>query len=165
MRPHNMKIHLIAIGCITAVILALYMLISPQQVITGPAAKSDRFITIVQATWGKNCDRFIAEGITNWQVPPADAVNPAPRPSYAQFNNALEPLKKACEGQMTCSFAANSTNIGIDPMRDCAKRLNMSYRCYEMDRLWPLEIAQGNTLQIDCREGVDQAAAAAALAK
>lgn len=153
MRKKHLKFHLFAIAAISLLIIVLYMLFGPTPNNNGEPALGDNYIRIDNATWGKNCDPYIAQGQQEWRPPAADDKNPAPQPSYAQHNNALESIRKLCEGLATCRLRVDNATMGVDPLRSCYKRLVMGYRCTTFDRLWTRDLGQGDVLTIDCRPG------------
>lgn len=150
MHPSRLKFHLIAIVSICVVITATYFLLASEQQ-AAPVVQSTTAIAIDHATWGKNCDRYIEQGIEAW-VPPKPGEKGMPKPAYAKHNNALPALQKACDGKLTCSVTATSDKLDAEPMTNCAKRLIVGYRCFKFDRLHITEVAQGNSLSISCRE-------------
>ena len=159
MRQKHLKFHAAALTAICSLIVVLYVLLGPKD--TGPAEEviGDRFVTIDNATWGKNCDPYIQSAINDWRMP-APGEKGLPKPAYAQYNNARDVIRSQCDHKLSCNVLATSDTLGVEPLQACAKRLTVAYRCFQFDRLNTVETAQGATLQIDCREGATPPAAA-----
>lgn len=157
--PSNIKFHAIALSIICIVITALYFLIGPSTKPTpvDPRAHSDRAIEIYTATWGEDCNPYIQEEIIQRSNKPpvkndkGEIVAQEPLKLVEQ-NNVLTLVGNACNGQLKCDINPTPATMGIDPLPSCAKKLNLSYRCYSYDRLWNVSIGQGVTTTIDCDE-------------
>lgn len=163
--PKHLKIHIIAVSIISAIIIALFLLLGGRNkpvIIGGPTEIiGSRFITIDSATWGRNCDEFIDQALATW-TPPAeptdsDTVNKdaAIKPHRAALNNALPALRKACDHTITCRLPVTSESFGDNPLPSCFKRLTVGYRCFSYDRLQTLDFGEGETLSINCHEAAD----------
>lgn len=151
MRPKHLKFHAAAILVISILIVVLYVLFGPRA--PGPVEETvgDRFITIDNATWGKNCDPFVDQARAKWRVPEAGAAPSAP-PTRATHNNVLQTLRTQCDGKLSCRLVAMTETFGVDPLPSCFKRLTVGYRCFAYDRLQSVEVGQGDLLSLDCRE-------------
>lgn len=166
----NWKFHVIAISIICGIVFILYALI-------GPGAKktvvihqeTDRFIQIYSATWGQNCNPYIAQENAFRQqlrlqpqrleqLPPEerpDSLDPLPMVSH---DNVLISVGERCNGQVTCSFDATSENVEHEPLASCFKHLKIDYRCFTVDRLRSVSLGQSETLTIDCNESATETA-------
>ena len=156
----NMKFHAIAIGAISVLVVLLYMLMGPapeeQNVAHQP---TDRFARVSSATWGLACNAQISEVRQTQDNSPlqkdADGKvikNETMKP--ATVNNALDVVKKACEGQINCQIMASDEALGITLPAGCYKQLSVNYSCSDLDRLTVVNIDQGQSLKIDCMPDV-----------
>lgn len=153
----KLKTHIIAVTAIIAVITVLFFLIGPD--LTKKEVKGDRFIHVVSATWGANCASAINAALREQEAialrsPGSKPVTPAPQPVTA--NNVFNAVNAQCADKLACELLANSTVLGVEPLKSCFKRLAVGYRCFALDRLWTLDIAQGERLTIDCHQAADK---------
>lgn len=151
----NMKFHAIAIAIISVVIVALYSFIGPKPVEKGPPKPTDRYVRITNATWGLECNSVIDEVSRARSAIPlakdaAGKVIPAEPLKRVSVDNVLPVVKQACEGQLACEVPANDDVFNITLPPGCYKKLNVNYRCSDVDRLAMLSIDQGQYLKIDC---------------
>lgn len=156
-RKKSLKFHGIAIGAICAVVIVLFLLIGPKEgaVVDPDAGQGDRYVRLVSATWGQNCnieiDRLRKQGKVSidrgGQKVPLTAVQP---------NNVLYQLSERCNDRITCNIVASKDVMGIDPLPTCFKRLSITYRCFSIDRAWRAEVPQGELLKIDCNQAADK---------
>ncbi len=156
MRQKHFKFHAIALGIICLVVVVAFLLFGPKE--AGPAEEviGDRYIQVATATWGKNCDPFVAQAQRDWRMP-AEGQTAEPRPSFAQLNNVIEVVKSQCEHKMNCRLLADTDLLKTDPLPACYKKLAVGYRCFEFDRLWNVETGQGEILELDCHETAPKA--------
>jgi hypothetical protein len=152
----NWKIHALAIAAITIVIYLLYSAIRPEPVGTAPSAPaSGRSIQIVSASWGLECNRNLSSAIERAneqraELPPEER-NSVPMPQEMTVNNALERVQSLCEGREVCSFRADEEIVGVTTHKGCGGGLDLSYRCFTIDRLHKLAVSNGENVDIDCR--------------
>lgn len=152
----NWKIHALAIAAITIVIYLLYSAIRPEPVSTAPSAPgSGRSIQIVSASWGLECNRNLSSAIerVNEQrakLPPEER-NTVPMPKEMMVNNALDRIRSLCDGKETCTFRADDDTIGIVTYRGCGGGLDVSYRCFKIDRLQKHSVRRDENVTLDCR--------------
>jgi hypothetical protein len=147
MRLAKFKLHAFAIAALVLCISAVFLLAGPKPAPTPVAgATAARSIQVVTATWGANCNADIAR---LRQTGTGDPNIPPPEPFG--HNNALSALQAQCEGKPTCRVAVNNTLLGEDPFPACYKRLQLAYRCFQLDRLSMVEIDQGDLLMLDCQ--------------
>jgi hypothetical protein len=154
----NYKFHAIAIAIISAVIVVIFLLFGPKA--PPPAAPvalttADSYVRIVGATWGLNCNVFIASAMAvqaNEGLPrdkDGTAIAAAVLKKITP-DNVLDTVKILCNGKLTCETYIDSTILANEPSADCFKQLDVSYRCFEVDRLRTLSVGQNETLKIDC---------------
>lgn len=158
MRQKHLKFHATAIAAICGIIIVLFMLFGPKGTSTTDEVVGDRYITIDNATWGKNCDMYVRQALASYIPPAPGTADAPPKPAYAQYNNALPALREQCDHHLKCSFMLNSANLKVDPLPSCFKRLTVGYRCFSYDRLHKAELGQGEMLTIDCHEGAAEPA-------
>ena len=154
----NYKFHAIAIAIISAVIIVIFMLFGPKDpapAARGPLTSADSYVRIASATWGKNCNHAIdaamavqaKEGLEREKDGTAIL-----RPTLKKItpDNVLARVKEICEGKPLCQTFVDSQTLGTEPYVDCFKQLELSYRCFEVDRLRNITAGQGKPLTIDC---------------
>lgn len=151
----NLKFHAIAIAIISVIVVMLYQIMGPTEVSNAPLQPSDRYVRVASASWGLNCNAFIADAKQARANAPlaknaqGQVVAQAPLKDVTP-NNVIDPAKKLCDGKISCEILATSEVLSLDPIDNCFKKLNLSYRCFEMDRLTTTETNQGELLKIDC---------------
>jgi len=151
----RMRIHIMAVGTITAVVLVMYLIVGPK---SAPEQKTEftgtNYVQVNSATWGMNCNRHIeyrrkeAE-MKRAEVPYAEREK-IEMPELVIRNNVLSQMSTLCNGKEVCAFRVESEVIGVDPVYACFKELEISYRCFEIDRLRQEKYRQGSTARIDC---------------
>lgn len=152
----KLKIHATAISIICVVIVVMYLIVGPKAPPPAdPNPQGDRAIEIYSATWGETCNQFIdnPRRARDNQPPQKDAkgnIIPQPKLERVLPNNVLTAVSQHCNGKLTCSVTATSDELGVEPLANCFKRLKLSYRCFNYDRLWPIELNQGDSKTIDC---------------
>jgi hypothetical protein len=149
------KFHAIAIAAIIGVVSLASIVIGPATSGTSSKATALQQIILVSATWGANCNEAIAQAQrTRESTPlPRDAqgqVVPQPALVPVLTDNVHAAVSELCEGKPSCRFVANSKILGTDPLTDCYKQLQVSYRCFDLDRLNILTLDQGSQVTIDC---------------
>ena len=158
----NIKFHAIAITLISLIVVILYFVMGPQQASSTAQAPSKYAIKITNATWGENCNPYMAEAIAQQRSATVDPNAPAqPAIIPVKPDNALKQVAAACDGKPACEIPATIDTFG-DPLSGCFKSLVVGYRCFTYDLLTTKNIGQGELLQIDC---ASQAAAAHAPTK
>lgn len=161
MRRNQYRTHAIAIGSISVVITVLFFVMQPPKIAPQPDSSQvmgDRYITIYSATWGENCNQFIEQAAANPQPLKTTAqgeIIPQQLPNRIVPDNVLQAVSNACNGKLTCRVTVNSATLGVEPLGTCFKELKLSYRCYTLDRLWPITLRQNDVLNIDCNEKED----------
>jgi hypothetical protein len=154
----NYKFHTIAIAIISAVIVVIFLLFGPK---APPSAApvvlttADSYARIVSATWGLNCNVFIESAIAvqakeGLARDANGTVIAAPILKKVTPDNVLEKVKALCNGKPFCETYINSEILGNEPSADCFKQLEISYRCFEVDRLRSASVGQNDALKIDC---------------
>jgi hypothetical protein len=151
----NLKFHVIAISAICVLVVLLSQWVAPAPQNGTQAASGNRYVRVVSASWGLNCNPFIAEAKQLRESSPlqkdenGNIITQPPIKEVAR-DNVLTKAKSLCEGKPACQLMATSEVLGFDPMESCFKKLNFNYRCFEMDRLQAAETSQGEMLRIDC---------------
>lgn len=155
------KHHLMAITAIFLTIFVVSQLAKkpPAPPVAAVAPLSSRFIIIVSADWGINCNPAIAREIEQQQREAAQkkpndklGTEPATPPlALLKENNALIPLTNLCGNKEICEFEATTEILG-SPVKSCLKTLQARYRCFEYDKLQHVEGREGEKITIDCRE-------------
>ncbi len=154
----NYKFHALAIAIISAVIIVIFMLFGPKEqapVENRPLTTADNYVRVVSATWGKNCNHAIEsamdvqakEGLERQEDGTAIL---RPTLKTVALDNVLTRVKEICEGKPLCQISVDSQALGTEPYVDCFKQLELSYRCFEVDRLRNINAGQGKPLTIDC---------------
>jgi hypothetical protein len=154
----NYKFHAIAIAIISAVIVVLFMLFgpkTPEPAAPRPLTSADSYVRIVGATWGLNCNSFIESAMAvqaKEGLPRDDKGNVLPSPllKKVESNNVLERVKSLCDNKVVCTSRIDSAILDSDPANDCYKQLDVSYRCFDTDRMRTTKVGQGETLTINC---------------
>lgn len=154
----KIKFHAIAITLICSVVTVLYVFIGPKTAKQQPEQTTNgRTVTISGATWGENCNAYMAQSIEDQNASPVEkdakgypVAKPIPR--RVTPDNVLKPVGEACDGKPVCELYVDASTLGVDPLPTCFKRLNVTYRCFSFDRLNTLDVGQGETLKIDCTQ-------------
>lgn len=157
-RPKSLKFHALALGCICAVIVLLYFLIGPKNsgVVVDPYSPTgDRYVRIVDATWGLNCNPEINRLRSMGKTTTGEGDDERPL-ELVKPNNVLYAVTRICEDKIACDILAINATLDLDPLSACYKELVVGYRCFSVDRKWTRKTEQGTILKIDCNEGVDQ---------
>lgn len=157
-RPKSMKFHAIAVSIICVVVVVMYFIIVPKggATLDPNAASGDRFVRIVDATWGMNCNTEInrLRGLGHTTTGDGDKKRPL---TPVSINNAMFNVTELCGEKMKCSILASNESMGSDPLPACYKELVVGYRCFSIDRKWTKKTDQGTVMNIDCSADVDQA--------
>lgn len=161
-RQRSTKFHAIAVGSICAVVIVVFLLMGgPQQAATvadPDIGQGDRYVHIVDATWGLNCNSEINRLRSMGQTSIGEGT--AQRPlTPVQQNNAVFSATRTCEDRIKCNIIASNDLVEIDPLPSCYKELIVGYRCFSVDRKWTRKVEQGTTLSIDCNAEIDQSKA------
>jgi hypothetical protein len=161
----NYKTHALAISVISAVIVVIYIIVSPKTAPPIELKPTNRYVRIMSATWGENCNLFIEEANAkkaSQGLAKDEHGNAIPTTQLKKVmpDNALEAVKGFCEGRIYCESAIKSATLGIEPAATCFKKLDVTYRCFDVDRLHTLSIDQNESLTIDCSKPVDEHAPA-----
>ncbi len=152
----SLKFHIIAISIICVLVVGLSQIMGTSHTATPQTPQiGDRYVRVVSATWWLNCNPFIEEAKRAREttaLPKDEKGNIIPQePLKAMvLDNVLTAAKTICDGKLSCDVMATSEVLGLDPMESCFKKLNLNYRCFEMDRLRITETSQGERLTIDC---------------
>jgi hypothetical protein len=153
----KIRFHIIAVASICVLVTVLYQFFGPKPPAAQPQAPTtSNAIAIYSATWGKNCNDAIPLANKQAQLSPArdaqgNAVPHTPLPLVSD-NNVLMTIGNLCNAKVACSFAANLETMAADPLVSCFKRLVLTYRCFETDRLRRIEVGQGEDVNLDCND-------------
>lgn len=151
----KMRIHLMAIGAITTMVTLMYVLFGPttQKSQEAVFAGSD-YVQISSATWGMNCNPHVKHEIERARIErtklPFSKRDTIPIPKHITRNNALTYISTLCNGKAICTFLTEADIIKFDPIHSCFKELEISYRCYDIDRLRHAKFRQGEVTRLDC---------------
>lgn len=112
----------------------------PKTITTETAPASRYFLSIIDASWGANCD-------ANSSRKGYQSSKPSPKE-----NNVLSVVSNMCNGKPSCDIPVDSEQLGIDPDPSCGyKMLQVNYRCFLVDKLHTVEMPNG-TMSIDCEK-------------
>lgn len=158
----SMKFHAMALGIICVVVVILYWLIGPSDEVVNPAdpdkGQGDRYVHVVDATWGQNCNTEINRLHSIGQTTIGEGA--AQRPlETVKFNNAMYAVTQMCDDRIKCNILASSDTLESEPLPACYKELVVGYRCFSVDRKWTRKVEQGAVLTIDCNADIDQSKA------
>ncbi len=151
----RLKFHAIAITVICGLITLLYVIAGPSKQSEPTSAQGNYKINIVSATWGYNCNPFIKETMearkqTGLAKDAEGKVIQGAPLKLVEHDNVLKQVAANCNGKSYCEVAANTELFGFDPHEGCFKELEVSYRCYDIDRLRVLKAEQAALLKLDC---------------
>lgn len=151
----RIRLHIIALLTISIVIMMLYGMmfqLKPAE----PDNPINRFkVFMLSATWGENCNTNIRAAIASGQRkdPELDQNgNPLPPKPYelVKKDNVLDLVSAVCNGQLICTFKANRKLITLDPFPGCYKKFDLTYRCFNTDRLRFVHSNEGAEVKLDC---------------
>ena len=156
-----MKFHALAVSIICVVTVILYFIIVPREVAPYDpnVPTSDRYLRIVDATWGMNCNAEINRLCSMGQRTAGKDGTERPL-TPVLLNNAMYAVTELCNEKIKCSILATNDTMNLDPLSACYKELVVGYRCFSVDRKWTRKAEQGTIMTIDCSPNVDQAKAA-----
>lgn len=140
----NWKFHLLASSIFVVLMVGAVVLLQPSS--NADAKGPDRFIQVVNATWGVNCIEQVEEMRRTNTLDDGDPV-----PESIRRNNALLPLTKLCNNRETCEFKVNESYLGKPPVKSCFKELEVQYRCFLTDTLHTTNGEDNAPIAIDCR--------------
>jgi hypothetical protein len=144
-----LKLHFIAICFITVLVFVVWKItqsapIEPVTIQAEPV--SSHAISIIHATWGNNCKEFLGSskggGNSGFANDPQSA-------SGIREDNVLLPVSSICNGKQKCTIELSEKTFGINPVPNCAKTLEVQYRCFSFDRPWTAK-SDDNNLSIVC---------------
>ncbi len=108
---------------------------------------TERFIQIVSATWGMNCN-----GQVERMIRTQEKDNDGTIPTLARKDNALLALSRQCNNKETCSVKVTPEFLGKPNVTSCHKNFTAEYRCFMTDRAHAIELEDGGSVTIDCTE-------------
>lgn len=151
----KMRIHIMAIAAITAMVTLMYVLFGPTTPKTQETVfAGNNYVQISSATWGMNCNPNINHAIERARIEraqlPPEKRDSIPIPKHITRNNALTYISTLCNGKAICAFLTEADVIKFDPIYSCFKDLEISYRCYDIDRLRHAKFRQGEMTRLDC---------------
>jgi len=152
----NWKVHALAIVAITVVIYILFLIINPKPAVNESTTFSGtNYVQMNSASLGLECnrslDRAINEAMEKRASLPPEKRSSVVIPNEILRNNALGRISELCNGKELCQFRADRQTIAIETFNECDNKLELSYRCYEVDRLRQLTVDQGEEVTLDCR--------------
>lgn len=126
----NLKFHVIAISAICVLVVLLSQWVAPAPQNGTQAASGNRYVRVVSASWGLNCNPFIAEAKQLRESSPlqkdenGNIITQPPIKEVAR-DNVLTKAKSLCEGKPACQLMATSEVLGFDPMESCFKKTEL----------------------------------------
>jgi hypothetical protein len=151
----RLKFHAFAISTICLVITVIYLIAGPSEPPSPPSNQGNYKISILSASWGYNCNPYIREALEARKSIPLEKdaegkiIQPTPL-KLIEHDNVLKQVSAACNDKPYCEVVANTEIFGFDPHEGCFKQLEVSYRCYDIDRLRILKAEQAAQMKIDC---------------
>lgn len=124
---------------------------------TTPVAESpksitgDRFIQIKSATWGENCNQFVLSAQAQLKA----KNETKDMPQLVRKDNALRSVSSLCNGRETCAFPVSPAALGFDPVKDCAKNMEIEYRCFITDMAHKVTAGNDDIISIDCHAATE----------
>jgi hypothetical protein len=152
----RMKFHLMAVTLIVLTVTLLSMLFPPaQKTVVKVTTVAQYPITIVNATWGKNCNARIERKLQTLGIQrakPRDFTGKASPAALAlvKQGNVLSQLRKLCQGKGQCQFKADAKTLG-EPFAECRKTLEVYYYCSETERVRKRSFSQGKIVSLKCK--------------
>lgn len=157
------RLHIIGLSSIISIVVIMFWasgaLNEPAKPITVGGTNrftGERFVQITSASWGLNCNKTIENHNRKVQAAERDYNHEGELPEYielVQTDNALLSLSRMCDGRLGCKISKiNTTNLKLEPLPiRCTKMLDVSYRCFEIDRAHEVSVKQNKELYINCR--------------
>lgn len=154
----RLKFHLLAVTLIVLVVSMLHRTLGEDR--AAPAQRTQVVaqypLTIVSATWGKNCNPHISRAIQKQKAAPITARPAVPngtdnsqKLALVKNGNVTQKLQQICAGQAECNFPASSQALG-EPFAECKKTLELHYYCSEVERVTKRTYPQGKTVSLKC---------------
>jgi hypothetical protein len=153
----NYKFHAIAIATISLVITVIYTLVGPAANDDAPKVltPADTYVRVISATWGRNCNQAIeqakkereSQGLAKDEE---GNVIPMPILRAVQTDNVLTVVDALCSKQIRCELRPDPETMGADPMPDCFKKLEATFRCTETDRVRSAVEDNSAVITLDC---------------
>lgn len=151
----RLRFHIIAILSICIVIMVLYGMLF-QLKPANPEAPQLRYkVFVIGATWGENCNDYISKmiegGIKREPEVDENGNQRPPKPyELVKRDNILDEISRRCNGQVLCQFPATQKYIVNNPHPNCNKKLDLTYRCYDLDRIRVINTNEGREVKLDC---------------
>jgi hypothetical protein len=153
----NYKFHAIAISTISAIIVLGYALFATpvKEEEAKVLAPTDTYVRVVSATWGRNCNEAITSAIRAREVAglakdEKGNVIPMPVLKTVQTNNVLSVVDALCSKKVRCDLRPDTETMGADPMPDCFKKLEATFRCSDIDRARNAVEGKSGEVTLDC---------------
>lgn len=146
----NLKLHILATIAFLALIFGALMLFSvTKESDTSPTPiTEDRFIQIKTATWGENCNPFLE----NKRSDMMQKHSKDPLPELVRKDNALRHASTLCNGKESCQITLTEKAMQFDPAPNCAKDIEIEFRCFLTDIAHKTRADYSYTLNIDCED-------------
>ena len=152
----NMRFHAIALSCIVGAVILIFAAtgkLSPKAPATSaspsatatPEPMGDKRVTVWEASWGLNCNEIIERERRHRPVG-------SRLPVMVQKNNVLKTIADFCKDKEICEFIPDEKTLGnpVSGIR-CRPELDLVYRCFDIDRPWPLHARNGESVSIRCK--------------
>lgn len=161
----NWKFHASVIAILILTVVAVFALtgqFKSEPVIFEPQpayivdTEAKHRIGIARAHWGTNCllrmqrdrDRLLERMET--ASPAQYRELEAQLPSLPEPNNALVPLRKACENEERCEVEPDHEMFGTENYPGCRFQLEVDYRCKALEPVRKAQATAGSQLILDC---------------
>lgn len=148
----NLKLHILISAAFLALIFGALTLFSASKSGSGEHVPitEDRYIQIKSATWGENCNDYILAKREEAKSKPRSETETLPDP--VRRDNALRQVSSLCNGKESCVFSIHEKDLHFDPAPNCAKDIELEYRCFLTDLAHKVSGSYKNSLSIDCAE-------------
>lgn len=151
------KLHIFVIAIMTTVLSLGYFLLRPDpKHIVVTQVIDPIHITMVEASWGLNCNRYIEQqlkksafGSSALAGDAASDSKESPALAMIKQNNVLTILQTLCDKKTQCQLTARNDILG-NPYTDCSKELTVAWRCFSYDKLHEKTINENNSFTLSC---------------
>ena len=144
----NLKLHILAtVAFLVLIFGALTIFNAINRPSAGPTPiTEDRFIQIKSATWGENCDPFLE----NKRSDMIRKHSSEPLSEPIRKDNALRLVSSLCNGKERCQVTLTEKAMQYDPAPNCAKNMEIEFRCFLTDTAHKARADYSDALTIDC---------------
>ena len=118
---------------------------------TGGVVDQTQYISISQASWGRNCDGQTASLTASEKIGITESGMDGTERYMVPENNALPLVAEKCAKQTACDLTATVNALGFDPAPGCNKELLVQYRCFSYDVTRTKRLTYRASGRLDCR--------------